>query len=133
MAGFAGSAYAESSDEITIWHDPNCGCCSAYAAYLEGENFHVTKVADPDFAARSLKVGLTEDTMGCHLAQIDGYYVSGHVPSEIIQRLLKERPDVDGITLPGMPDNSPGMAEVKTGTLKVLAFNDGKTRVYSEE
>ena len=67
------------------------------------------------------------------LAEIDGYVVSGLVPVEIIERLVSERPDITGITLPGMPANAPGMASAKTGTLKTYAFGENDVTVYSEE
>ena len=126
------SVAADPTKEITIWRDPGCGCCDAYADYLEGEGYHVTRIDDRDFAKRSVSVGVPEQGLGCHLSEIDGYHVSGLVPAEIIERLVTERPDIDGITLPGMPRNAPGMAG-KSGTLKTYAFNDGAVSVYSNE
>lgn len=64
---------------------------------------------------------------------IDGYVVSGLVPAEIIERLLDERPDITGITLPGMPANAPGMAPAKTGTLRTYSFGPGGVAVYADE
>jgi len=123
----------DSTKQITIWRDPGCGCCDTYADYLEENGFTVTRVDDRDFDKRSVDVGVPERGIGCHLAEIDGYYVSGLVPAEIIDRLLSERPDIAGITLPGMPANAPGMARVKTGTLKTYAFGEGGITVYSDE
>lgn len=119
--------------EITIWRDPGCGCCNTYAEYLEKHGYQVTLVDDVDFTERSVAAGVPEQGLGCHLAEIGGYYVSGLVPVEIIERLLAERPDIVGITLPGMPANAPGMAEDKTGILKTYAFGDGGISVYSFE
>ena len=75
---------------------------------------------------------MPEQGLGCHLAEVDGYYVSGLVLVEIIQRLTSERPEVTGITLPGMPQNAPGMAG-KSGTLKTYAFGEDGVAVYSNE
>ncbi|WP_406675793.1 DUF411 domain-containing protein [Roseitranquillus sediminis] len=121
------------SKQITIWRDPSCGCCDAYAEYLEENGYHVTRIDDPNFDRRSVEAGVPEQGLGCHLAEIDGYYVSGLVPAEIIERLVTERPEVAGITLPGMPPNAPGMAPEKTGTLKTYAFGEGGVTVYSNE
>lgn len=121
------------SNQITIWRDPSCGCCDIYAEYLEGHGYQVTRVDDPDFDRRSIEAGVPEQGLGCHLAEIEGYYVSGLVPAEIIERLLTERPGISGITLPGMPVNAPGMALEKTGRLKVYAFGEGGVTVYSDE
>lgn len=118
---------------ITIWRDPGCGCCDAYAEYLEANGFSVTRVDDRDFHKRSIEAGVPQQGVGCHLAEIDGYLVSGLVPVEIIDRLVSERPDITGITLPGMPANAPGMAREKTGTLKTYAFGEDGVSVYSDE
>jgi len=127
------SANVADTKAITIWRDPGCGCCDAYADYLETNGFSVTRVDDRAFDKRSVEMGVPERGIGCHLAEIDGYVVSGLVPVEIIERLVSERPDVTGITLPGMPGNAPGMAPAKTGKLKTYAFGKNGVAVYSDE
>jgi len=117
---------------MTIWRDPSCGCCDAYADYAEENGYHVTRIDDRDFDKRSVEVGVPEQGLGCHLAEVDGYYVSGLVPVEIIQRLTSERPEITGITLPGMPQNALGMAG-KSGMLKTYAFGKDGVAVYSNE
>jgi len=130
-APLQGSSLAAASGDkaITIYRDPGCGCCDAYADYLEGNGYEVTRVDDRNFDQRSIEAGVPQQGIGCHLAEIDGYVVSGLVPVEIIA----ERPDITGITLPGMPANAPGMAPAKTGTLKTYAFGENGVTVYSEE
>lgn len=127
------SANVAATKAITIWRDPGCGCCDTYADYLEMNGFSVTRVDDRAYDKRSVEMGVPEQGIGCHLAEIDGYVVSGLVPVEIIERLISERPDVTGITLPGMPGNAPGMAPAKTGTLKTYAFGKNGVAVYSDE
>ncbi len=117
----------------TIYRDPGCGCCDSYAEYLQAHGFEVELVDDRNFDDRSVEVGVPEQGLGCHLATIDGYAVSGLVPAEIIRRLLDERPAITGLTLPGMPANAPGMAPEKTGTLKVYAFGPEGVSVFSDE
>lgn len=124
---------AVDSKAITIYRAPNCGCCNAYADYLEKNGYQVTRVDDRNFAKRSIAAGVPEQGLGCHLAEIDGYVVSGLVPVEIIERLVRERPQITGITLPGMPPNAPGMSREKTGTLKTYSFGEGGVAVYSNE
>jgi hypothetical protein len=121
------------SKSITIWRDPGCGCCDTYADYLEARGYEVDRVDDRNFVTRSIEAGVPKEGIGCHLAQIDGYYVSGLVPADIIDRLVTDRPAIDGIALPGMPANAPGMALEKTGTLKTYAFGEGGVSVYSNE
>jgi len=67
----------------------------------------------------------------CHLALWGGYVVVGHVPFEVINRLLAERPDVEGITLPGMPPGSPGMPGEKSGEWKIYALKNGRVWLYA--
>lgn len=133
-AARAPSSNAVSERRITIWRDPSCGCCDSYAEYLETKGYRVTRIDDRDFDKRSIAAGVPAQGLGCHLAKIEGYYVSGLVPAEILERLVTERPTITGITLPGMPANAPGMAARKTGTLKTYAFGgDGGVRVYANE
>ena len=56
-----------------------------------------------------LSLGVPDEAVTCHVAEVDGYVVAGHVPAEAISRLLAERPDSVGLVVPGMPPNSPGM------------------------
>lgn len=121
-----------SNRRMTIWRDPGCGCCDVYADYMEDNGFAVTRVDDGNFDKRSIAAGVPKEGLGCHLSEVDGYYISGLIPFEIIDRLTTDRPDVIGITLPGMPQNAPGMAG-KSGVLKIYAFNADGVSVYSNE
>lgn len=70
----------------------------------------------------------------CHTAVVDGYIIEGHVPAATVQQLLKERPDIIGISVPGMPAGSPGMETpgVAAEPFEVLTFNAlGETAVYA--
>lgn len=69
----------------------------------------------------------------CHTAIIDGYVIEGHVPADLIEKLLKEKPPVLGLSVPGMPVGSPGMEGGKPEPYNVLTFDkDGKTTVYAK-
>jgi hypothetical protein len=124
---------ALAAEPVTIYRSPGCGCCDAYAEYLKAEGFEVTVIDDRNFDHRAVAAGVPEQGLGCHLAMIGGYAVSGLVPAGIIERLLDERPAITGITLPGMPANAPGMAPAKTGTLRVYSFGPDGVGVYSDE
>jgi len=124
---------ALAAEPVTIWRDPGCGCCDAYAEYLRAEGFEVTVIDDRNFDKTSISVGVPEAGLGCHLAKTGNYFVSGLVPVEILNRLMAEQPAITGITLPGMPMNAPGMAPEKTGTLRVYAFGPEGVAVYSDE
>ena len=81
----------------------------------------------------SRKAGIARDFEGCHLAHIDGYVVSGHVPVSAIRRLLGERPAIKGITLPGMPLGSPGMGGAKQEPFTIYEIGDGAPKVFAKE
>jgi hypothetical protein len=79
----------------------------------------------------STQAGIRGELEGCHLAYLDGYVVSGHVPIEAIDKLLAEHPQLKGLALPGMPLGSPGMSGDKQGPFAVYAIgSDGKAEPY---
>jgi hypothetical protein len=83
----------------------------------------------------SVKVdaGVPADLSSCHTAIIDGYVVEGHVPAYVVRKLLKERPEITGITVPGMPVGSPGMEGPNPKPYQVLAVDhEGNRTVFAE-
>jgi hypothetical protein len=105
----------------TLYKNPQCGCCENYAAYLRQNGFDVEVKASNDLAEISSKAGVPSEYEGCHTTFIEGYVVDGHVPIKAIEKLLKERPAIAGITLPGMPMGSPGMGDDPTKSFAVYA------------
>jgi len=101
---------------------------------LRQNNFAVKTVNESDMSAIKKKYGM-DHAASCHTALIDGYVIEGHVPVNAINKLLKERPDIVGISAPGMPQNAPGMGEMKKGTLAIYAVpkDGGKPYVFSVE
>jgi len=116
---------------VGLFKNPECGCCDGYADYLRQHGFEVTSKPTNDLAEISRKAGIPADLQGCHTAFIGDYVVAGHVPVEAIDKLLGERPAINGITLPGMPPGSPGMSGEKIGPFTVYAIGrDGKPSVF---
>jgi hypothetical protein len=116
---------------VTLYKNPECGCCEGYADYLRAHGFKVTVRATNDLAEISRKAGIPPDLQGCHTAFIENYVVDGHVPVEVINKLLAQHPAIKGITLPGMPQGSPGMSGKKTGPFTIYAVGqDGKASTY---
>ena len=107
--------------QATMYKNPQCTCCEGYAAYLRQNGFEVDVKPTNDLAEISQKAGVPEKYQGCHTMFVDGYVVDGHVPVEIIQKLLSERPAIAGVTLPGMPEGSPGMVGTKTAPFVIYA------------
>ncbi len=99
---------------------------------MESHGFTVESTEDQDLADFKAARGIPAEAQSCHTAVIDGYTVEGHVPVEAIRDLLSQRPDIDGIALPGMPSGSPGMSGEKLAPFEVLALEDGATRPFGE-
>ena len=106
---------------VTLYKNPECSCCEGYVAYLMENGFTVESKPTNDLAEISRKAGVPEQYQGCHTSFIEGYVVDGHVPVKAIRKLLAERPVIAGITLPGMPMGSPGMAGAKTEPFTIYA------------
>jgi hypothetical protein len=119
--------------EVTLYKNPQCGCCEGYADYLRENGFKVMVKSTNLLASISREAGIPDDFQGCHLSMIDGYFVSGHVPIDSVNKLLTERPDVKGITLPNMPAGSPGMMGVKSAPFTILSIADGDPEVFNVE
>jgi hypothetical protein len=107
--------------QATLYKNPQCTCCEGYAQYLEKNGFQVEVKPTNDLAEISHNAGVPEALEGCHTMFVGGYVVDGHVPGEIIRKLLTEKPAIAGITLPGMPSGSPGMDGPKAGTWTIYA------------
>lgn len=132
VAAPSGAASA-SVPEMVVYKSPTCGCCQGWVDYLERAGLKVKAVNVNNMDAIKRQHGLTNPALkSCHTALIDGYVIEGHVPVGDIERLLKERPKVVGITAPGMPQLSPGMASEIPKNYDVLTFNkNGDSEVYS--
>ena len=95
-----------------------------WVAHLKQHGFDVTSTNVPDMTAVKRRVGVPAPLTSCHTALIDGYIVEGHVPADDIKRLLAERPDVAGVSVPGMPIGAPGMEGPNPQPYDVLAFDE---------
>lgn len=102
--------------------------------HLEKNGFKVEKkvLFGKGFTDFKRKQGVPERLYACHTALIDGYLIEGHVPADLIYKLLKEKPAVLGLAVPGMPVGSPGMEGGKPEPYEVLTFDkNGKSAVYA--
>jgi hypothetical protein len=131
----AAAAFAQEAPKAMLYKNPQCTCCEGYADYLRGNGFDVTVKPTNDLAMISHNAGVPERLEGCHTMFIDGYVIDGHVPVDIVRRLLKEHPSIAGITLPGMPPGSPGMVGTKVAPFVVYALpkDGGAPTVYARE
>lgn len=97
------------AQEILVHKTPWCGCCVHWVDHLEENGFTVTVQEHEDMTPVKYEAGVPGELHSCHTAMVDGYVIEGHVPAADIARLLAERPDAQGLAVPGMPAGSPGM------------------------
>lgn len=117
---------------MVVYKSPTCGCCTAWIEHVERNGFRCTVHNLPDLMETKAAFGVPRELESCHTAQVGGYLVEGHVPADLIQRLLREKPAARGIAVPGMPIGSPGMEGGRPERYDVLLFDRaGKTRVYA--
>lgn len=117
---------------IKVYKTPQCGCCKSWVEHLRKNGFQVESVDMPDLSMVKAKYGVKPELQACHTAVVNGYVVEGHVPADVIQKLIKEKPAVAGVAVPGMPAGSPGMEGALKQAYEVYSFDkSGKTRVYA--
>jgi hypothetical protein len=125
------TARGEMPDAL-MYKNPQCGCCEGYAKYLRRSGFKVTVKETHNMSLISGQNGVPEKLAGCHTMLVGGYVVEGHVPVGAINKLLTERPSIRGISLPGMPEGSPGMSGVKTAPFTIYEVSD-EAKVFMVE
>jgi hypothetical protein len=124
-------AVAAPAVEATLYKNPSCQCCDAHAAYLGEHGFDVAIIETPNLEQIKREHEVPPHLAGCHTILVGGYVIEGHIPGDVIQQLLRERPDIRGISLPGMPQGSPGMTGQKQGPLVIYTITDGEPQVYA--
>lgn len=129
ISGLTGPGNVENSGvlqdvDATVYKSPNCSCCGAWAQYAErqGMNIEVKEVQNLNQIKRENGVPSTLES--CHTTVLSDYVVEGHIPAESIEKLLEEKPNVEGIGLPGMPQGSPGMLGPKQGEWEISSFSE---------
>jgi len=117
---------------MKVYKSATCGCCQKWIDHVKAAGFvpAVEEVASVD--PMKDKSGVPAALRSCHTALVQGYVIEGHVPADVIHRLLKEKPKVLGIAVPGMPVGSPGMEQGgRKDAYEIVAFaKDGTTSVY---
>ena len=107
---------AEKKIRMDVYMSPTCGCCKKWVSYLENNGFEINTFTDQNMRAVKTKYNISQENTSCHTGIVDGYFIEGHVPASDIKKLLKDRSDIAGLTVPGMPagQNVPGMETVDT-------------------
>ncbi len=109
FGGFILMQSVSAEPEMTVYKSATCGCCTKWINHMEENGFKINAVDVLEMNIVKEKYGINRELASCHTAVIDGYVVEGHVPAVDVKRLLSEKPDVLGLSVPGMPVGSPGM------------------------
>ena len=119
---------------MTVYRDPSCGCCEAWADQARSAGYAVTLIDHPDMPALKRQHAVPDELHSCHTALVGGYVIEGHVPFDAIGRLLTDKStDLSGLAVPGMPRGSPGMEmpDGATDPFQVMAFSrSGRTSIW---
>jgi hypothetical protein len=123
VAAFVSAGGGRQAPKVIVYKGPTCMCCTVWTQQLTEHGFEVEVDESRDLAAVMSENGVPAELTSCHIALVDRYIVVGHVPVAEIERLLKERPDIAGIAVPGTAAES---------DYDVLAFDRaGKVWVYT--
>ncbi len=118
---------------VTVYKTASCGCCKGWIEHMRRNGFEVTArdLEWSELAGVRSHYRVPANLNSCHTAVVDGYVVEGHVPADIVMRLLTEHPEAIGISAPGMPPASPGMDVPGGGPYDIMIFDaSGGTRLY---
>jgi hypothetical protein len=123
---------AARADTVVVYKTPTCGCCTKWVDHIEAAGFAVETHDLNDLTATKQQLGVPVGRTSCHTATVRGYTIEGHVPADVIARLIAEQPPgVRGLAVPGMPMGSPGMEGLIKQDYDVLAFDEhGNVEVF---
>jgi len=127
-------AWATPGARITVYKSPTCSCCEAWVAHLRPLGFDPRVEHPADLDAVKRRHGVPPGLESCHTALVEGYVIEGHVPGDLVVRLVRDRPRTLGLAVPGMPIGSPGMEMpgVPASRYEIVTFDRrGKTGVFA--
>ena len=117
---------------ITVYASPSCTCCHKWVQHLTDNGFHVTVHSLSDVGPVKRKFGVPDALWSCHTSMVEGYAVEGHVPADVVKKLVREHPAIAGLAAPGMPQDAPGMDNGSGEAYDIVAFTRvGGTSVYA--
>lgn len=113
---------------IEVYRSADCSCCHLWLEYAENEGANAIDniLSQAELDQMKIENGLTSEYFACHTVRIGDYFFEGHIPASVIADFLADSPDLDGITLPGMPTGSPGMGGQKLDVWEFIGFQDGQ-------
>lgn len=126
-------AAASEKTEVVVYKTRSCGCCNKWVEHLRDNDFDVVVNVVSETTSARTQAGVPPEMASCHTAIVGDYWVEGHVPADLIRKMLTEQPEgIRGIAVPGMPQGSPGMESPNPSTYKILSVDDkGEVEVFA--
>lgn len=129
-------AQPNAGPSVDVFKSATCGCCAKWVDHMRAAGFtmHVSDLPEAELRKIKARYGVPASAHSCHTARVGSFTIEGHVPAAEVKRLLKEKLEVVGLAVPGMPLGSPGMevSGVRAQPYEVLTFDkQGTTKVYS--
>ena len=120
--------------ELIMYKNQGCTCCDQWVKHMQKNGFKVKTVTMTDVTPIKDKAGVPADLRSCHTTQGGGYTFEGHVPADLIAKVLKEKPAIAGLAAGGMPPSAPGMdIPGAKQPYKVMTFSKkGSGSVYAQ-
>ena len=126
--------------KVVSYRSASCGCCKKWINQLRDNGLEVVDNKVEDVSVIKNQYQIPNNLRSCHSAQIANYTIEGHVPIESINKLFREKPNINGIAVPGMPLGSPGMEMHSHDShshdyenYKVVSFSkNGKTKIFDK-
>lgn len=118
---------------MTVYKSPSCGCCKEWIKHVEANGFACKIIHMDDVTPIKRTSGVPKNMESCHTALVGPYVIEGHVPADLIKKILTEKPKLLGLSVPGMPLGAPGMeTSGPAQPYKVMVFmKDGSSRLYA--
>ncbi len=119
---------------VTVYKSPSCNCCQKWVTHMRDQGFPVEIKSEFNLKPVKQQLGVPGALASCHTAVVGDYVLEGHVPAEDVKGLLRQTPDVRGLSVPGMPVGSPGMERGdRVEPYEVVAFTPaGDTSVVAK-
>jgi hypothetical protein len=118
--------------KMTVYKSPSCGCCKAWVSYMQAQGFTADVKDMNDLSEIKRSLGVPAKLESCHTALVGAYVIEGHVPADLVKKILSEKPQIVGLAAPGMPADAPGMGSGKTPYEVISWDKAGKTSVFAK-
>lgn len=129
--GLSSATLADEAKKGAMYKSPGCECGEDYAYYLRDRGYQIKVFPTIDMDGLKKRNGISENIATCHTLIIGRYVVEGHVPAKYVERLLKEKPAIRGIALPGKPEGAPGLTGEKRQPFTIYEIGSQPGKVFA--